>query len=168
MIKDIVCLEPNNFRCTASPLRQKCAEVTSFDSDLHKMIGDLIDTMMSSQIAVGLAAPQIGYHFQVAVINLRQADSETIVLINPVVISTSGKKDLKKESCMSVPHFRGRVERRDKIVCACRGVDGKARQVEATGFLARVIAHEVDHLNGVLYLDKMAPNDSLEPVDFFR
>jgi len=103
------------------------------------------------------------------VINLNENKEEpTLILVNPKILSTSGKKDKKKESCMSLPHYRGEVERRYKISISYLDRIGKAAQLDAEGFLARVISHEIDHLEGILYIDRMESLSSLEPVDFFK
>ena len=167
-IKNLVQLHHDDFMSTSTSLRNASEEVVTFDSSLKSVIDDLIDTMMSHDIAVGLSAPQIGINIKVSVINLRQPDSETIVLVNPKITSSSGGKDIKKESCMSLPHFRGKVERRDKVVCLFQNDTGQEKTIEASGFLARVILHEIDHLEGCLYVDRMKKSDILEPVEFFK
>lgn len=123
---------------------------------------------MHYDIAVGLAAPQIGISANFCAINLKQKDSITLVLVNPELISSSGKKDKKKESCMSLPHYRGAVERREKIVVKYQTVHGEEKELEESGFFARVIMHEIDHLNGLLYVDRMESVNTLEPVTFFK
>lgn len=149
-------------------LRRPCAQVTDFGPAFQAQIEDLVDTLMHHRIAVGLAAPQIGIPLQVCAINLKQAESATIVLVNPVLQSSSGKKDRKKESCMSVPHFRGEVERRDKTHIAFISRFGEPRTLDAAGFLSRVILHELDHLAGMLYLDRIDDWSNLESVTFFK
>lgn len=123
--------------------------------------------MTAHPIAVGLAAPQIGESLRVAVVNLKRDNEETLVLINPTIVREWGKKDKKKESCMSVPGYRGEVERRYALEVAYFDRGGVRLTMEATGFFARVIAHEVDHLDGRLYVDRMGTGVELEPVDFF-
>lgn len=150
-------------------LRNPSKEVSDFGPAFQKIVDDLIDTMNSYSIAVGLAGPQVGVDLRVAVINVSKSTSEPeIVIVNPRVISSAGKKDKKKESCMSVPHYRGEVERRERILVECQDRLGAPQTIEAKGFLARVLFHEIDHLSGVLYLDRMSDPKSLEPVDFFK
>jgi peptide deformylase len=164
----LVQLPHDEFKSVSTTLRKISEEVVIFDAFLQTVISDLIDTMMSQEIAVGLSAPQIGINIKVSVINLKQPDSETLILVNPKIVSTSGGKDVKKESCMSLPHFRGKVERRDRVVCSYQNEMGAERIIEASGFLARVICHEIDHLEGCLYIDRMKGSDILEPVEFFK
>lgn len=117
---------------------------------------------------MGLAAPQIGESTRVVVINLNPNKAEpTLVLVNPIITSETGKKDKKKESCMSVPAVRGQVERRENVEVQYQAADGSQRTMRASGFLARVICHEIDHLEGRLYINRMPSGSPLEKVDFF-
>jgi peptide deformylase len=144
-------------------------EVTDFGVEFQDQVDGLIRTLHAHAIAVGLAAPQVGIQKRLAVINLKgDPPSETLILVNPVIISESGKKEKMKESCMSLPHFRGKVQRRNKVAVKFRDRNGIPQQLEATGFLARVISHEVDHLDGIMYIDRMEEDQALEPVDFFK
>lgn len=150
-------------------LRQPNEEVSDFGSDFQKKVDDLLDTFWGHKIAVGLAAPQIGTPLKVAVINHKRDETQPmLVIVNPKILSTSGKKDKKKESCMSVPHYAGEVERRTKLTLVYQDRYGEEKQIDADGFLARVIQHEVDHLNGFLYLDRMSDLSTLETTDIFK
>ncbi len=167
-IRPIIQLERPNFSTKETSLRCKCKEVTDFGSSFQKQVEDLIETLLSHKIAVGLAAPQIGIPLSFCAVNLKQEGSETLVLVNPKLISNSGKKDKKKESCMSLPHFRGPVERREKIQISFHSRDGVEQTLEASGFLSRTILHEIDHLDGILYIDRVSDLESLESVSFFN
>lgn len=118
-------------------------------------------------MSVGLAAPQIGHPLRVVIVNLNKSEDDDLILINPVVTSNTGSFDEKYESCMSIPHFRGKVKRRKKLTVSYRDVNFIEQELTATGFLARVILHEVDHLDGILYTDRMEPEQSLEKTDLF-
>jgi peptide deformylase len=166
-IRQLVQLEHACFQTKETLLRKQTLKVVDFNNDLKKQVVDLIDTLMYHKIAIGLAAPQIGIQARFCAINLKQDDSVTLVLINPEILSTSGKKDRKKESCMSLPHYRGAVERRDKVHIKYQNENGEHKNLEANGFFARVICHEIDHLDGMLYLDRMENPNTLEPVTFF-
>jgi peptide deformylase len=168
-ILPIVQLNHHEFSKKDTSLRTSSLEVTDFGDAFQKIVDDIIETMKHHKIAIGLAAPQVGIALKVSVINLNENKAEpTLVLANPKIISTSGKKDKKKESCMSLPHYRGEVERKDKISISYQDRFGKPQHLEAKGFLARVLSHEIDHLNGLLYVDRMKSLDDLEPVDFFK
>jgi peptide deformylase len=142
------------------------SEVHSFGPELSSLIADLKDTLHAHKIAVGLAAPQIGVAQSVAVINLKTPDFKTLVLINPSIVSESGKLDKKKESCMSLRNKRGEVLRREKLVANYLDELGEQKVITATKFLARVLAHEIDHLSGKLYTSRMSNGAELETVDF--
>jgi len=164
----IVQIRKGYFKTKNTSLRLKSTEVTSFDDELQSIIDDLIETLEKSKIAVGLSAPQVGILLRISLINLDLERKEpTIVLINPNIVSLTGKKDKKKESCLSIPGYRGEVERRYKIQVEAKDRFGRPQKIQAKGFLARVIQHEIDHLNGVLYIDRMEDVNALEPVDFF-
>lgn len=167
-VRNIVQLSRAELMSKNGILRESIQPVKNFDDSLKECIQDLKDTLHYHKIAVGLAAPQIGIALQVAVINLKQEGDKDFVIINPKVLSKSGKKDKKKESCMSVPHYRGEVERREKINISYLDVFGIRKEEQFKGFKARVVAHEIDHLEGVLYTDHMEDVDTLEDVDFFR
>lgn len=150
-----------------SVLRAPASQVEFFDDDLRELLRKLDEVMRASKIAVGLAAPQIGQGLRVAAVNVDRSQP-TLFLINPVVLSTSGKKDVKYESCMSIPFRKGRVERRHKVSVKYSDAEGREQRLDASGFLARVIQHEIDHLNGVLYVDHVSGGaSSLEQADFF-
>lgn len=149
-------------------LRTHATEVTAEDTNVQSVVDDLLDTMFASEIAIGLAAPQIGHSVAVAVINLKKANrADSLVLINPEIVSATGKKDRKQETCMSVKGVRGEVERRSKVTVRYLDREGNERSLDASGFLARAIAHEVDHLTGTLYIERMPPGARLEKADIF-
>ena len=151
------------------PLRTPSEKVKDFGQEFQKAVDDLIETFMQHKIAIGLAAPQVGIQLKLAVINLAKDKAEpTLILVNPQVLSTSGKRDKKKESCMSLPHYTGEVERRHKISISYQDRFGKDETLGAEGFLARVIAHEIDHLEGFLYVDRMNDLSKLEATDIFK
>ena len=169
MIKPIMQVPEHDIFSKNTSLRNRSAEVIEFNDELRAVLRDLVDTMNVHDIAIGLSAPQIGINIRVAVINVSEGKREpNIVIINPRDIVISGKKDKKKESCMSIPHFRGEVERRHAIAFTYDDESGKPQHMSATGFLARVLSHEIDHLDGILYVDRMVDPKALEPVDFFR
>ena len=168
-IRKLMQLNEGDFGNRETQLRVKSSPVLNFDEALEQLINDLLETLNDHTIAVGLAAPQIGVSQRVCVINLsKEKKGEAIVLVNPEIVERSHKTERKKESCMSLPHFRGEVERPVKIRVTYMDRRGRAQSLRTEGFLARVICHEVDHLNGVLYVDRMDNPAILEPVDFFK
>jgi peptide deformylase len=168
-IISLVQLDRVEFENKDVSLRKPSEEVSDFSDDFQKKIDDLLDTFWSHKIAVGLAAPQIGMQLKLAVINhKRDKAAPMLIIVNPKILSTSGKKDKKKESCMSLPDYAGDVERRTKLVLRYQDRYGEPQQMEAEGFLARVIQHEVDHLEGYLYIDRMKDLSKLETTDIFK
>ena len=132
-------------------LSKVCRPVTDFNSRLHTLLDDLADTLADSG-GVGLAAPQVGVLRRVCVV--LDEDDQLIELVNPEIIRTEGEQT-GLEGCLSVPGRRGTVKRPTKVVV--RALDKKGREIELTaeGFLARAVCHELDHLDGTVYVDKM-------------
>jgi peptide deformylase len=165
----IVQLNKDNFDNKTISLRIPCKEIDDFGESFQNIVNSLIDCFKTYDVAVGLAAPQVGLNIKLTVINLSKDKSEpTLIIINPKIISVSGKKDKKKEACMSVPGYRGEVERRNKIVIQYQDRKGDFQELIAEGYLARVIAHEIDHLEGILYIDRMTSLTDLETSDLVK
>jgi len=128
--------------------------------DARRICRDLVDTMRASPACVGLAAPQIGEPVRAFVLDVsgHRRASEThglVVMINPVIRSADGH-EVVREGCMSVPDFTGNVRRSLRVVVAATTPDGEAAEVESVGFEARAFQHEIDHLDGVLFLDRVS------------
>ena len=142
-------------RYGASGLQAPAAPVTAFDADLHKLIDDMIETMYAAP-GVGLAAPQLGVSLRVAVIDLSlgKRGGELFTLINPEFIERDGMQ-LEDEGCLSVPGFNATVARPARVVVRALDRTGTAQIVEGTSLLARALQHEIDHLDGVLFLDRL-------------
>ena len=131
-------------------LRKHARRVDKFDKRLRTLLDDMADTMYKAD-GVGLAAPQVGILKRVVVIDVGDG---LIELVNPEIISAEGKAE-GPEGCLSVPGRRGMVERPERVTVAAQNRDGKPIQIEATELLAVCLCHEIDHLDGVLYVDKM-------------
>ncbi len=132
-------------------LREKAVMVRRFDDKLKQQLEDMVLTMKDAK-GVGLAAPQIGISKQIAIV--LQEDDEILELINPVIVCQKGKKE-EEERCLSVPGRGGLVPRATKITVEFQNRDGEAFELEAEDYLARVIQHEMDHLAGRLFIDRM-------------
>lgn len=168
-IIDLIQINKQDFANEQIDLRKSSDLVLEFGDDFQKKVDDVIDTFWSHKIAVGLAAPQVGIPLKFSVINhTKNKEEEMLILVNPIITTLSGKKDKKKESCMSVPDYAGEVERRKKISVEFQNRYGEKQSLEAEGFLARVIQHEIDHLDGVLYLDRMENTSKIERTDLFK
>lgn len=162
----VIQLIGDNIYNKETSLRRPSATVTDFGDEFQKEVDSLLETFYGWKIAVGLSAPQVGIQKRVAIVNMdKTKPEETLVIINPEIQSESGKKDVKKESCLSVPGVRGEVERRHKIHITYQDRHGVKKQLGAEGFLARIFMHEIDHLNGILFVDRMSADAKLEPLD---
>ena len=130
-------------------------DVLSPDGDLAGLVLDLVDTCHAAP-GVGLAAPQIGVNRRVAVIDLSVGEdaSGIIVLVNPVILSTSGEQK-EEEGCLSVPDVSEKVVRPARVVVRAADAGLQVREIEGSGLLARALFHEIDHLNGVLFVDRL-------------
>lgn len=153
---------------TEQMLTTATKQVTNFDEVLRALVTDLRDTMWHHSICVGLAAPQIGCNVRVAVVNTsRDAREDDLVLVNPVVMNVSGKKDTKRESCMSMWGLCGDVERKDKISVRYTDEEGHAQVTTFDGFTARAVQHEIDHLEGIMYRKRLKAGAELAHTDLF-
>jgi peptide deformylase len=136
-------------------LQTPASPVTVFDASLHTLIDDMIQTMYAAP-GVGLAAPQVGVSLQVCVIDLTvgKRGGEVITLVNPEFVEREGLQ-LEEEGCLSVPGFQATVSRAQRVVVKGQDRDGRQVEVEGIGLLARALQHELDHLNGRLFLDRL-------------
>ncbi len=150
-------------------LRAKAQPITLPDDDLNDLSAEML-VVMHAKRGVGLAAPQIGIDRQICVISfepefdaaepdgprLNPDVSFPLILINPLITKKKGRQT-DTEGCLSVPEIWAPITRAQEVVVTYEGLDGKKRELTARGFLARVIQHELDHLNGVLFIDRMSP-----------
>ncbi len=149
-------------------LKQVSKEVTSFDASFEVFLKDFIETLHSHKYCVGLAAPQIGNLQRIIGIDISQArkphpNNGLLILINPQILETSNFK-IVREGCLSIPDFTANVKRAMKIKVKFQNLKGKTEELETSDFEAHAIQHEMDHLDGILFLDKMANPAS----DLFR
>jgi len=141
-------------------LRKKTAAVGAIDENLCRLIDDMVETMHAAP-GVGLAANQVGVPLQVAVIDIGEHEDEgkkrpLVVLINPEVLSLEGAV-VAEEGCLSVPDFTEKVKRAARIKVRAKDRTGKTFELEADGLMAKALQHEIDHLNGILFIDRLSP-----------
>jgi peptide deformylase len=134
-------------------LRERAKDVSGIDEEVRTLVTDLFDTMYAAK-GIGLAANQIGVARQIAVVEAE--DDQAIVLINPVILERDGK-ERAEEGCLSIPEIFGDVDRAARIVVETTTTEGARERHEVTGITARAVQHELDHLNGVLFIDHLSP-----------
>jgi peptide deformylase len=132
-------------------LRQHSAEVKTVNDEIRRLVADLFETMDAAR-GVGLAANQVGVARRVAVVD---ADGDRFVMIDPTILETEGSSTAE-EGCLSIPDIYGDVTRPERVVIEALDQDGTHYRKEATGLKARAIQHEIDHLDGILFLDHLS------------
>lgn len=142
-------------------LRKKAKRVSSIDRSIKKLIKDMFDTVHDAPGA-GLAAPQVGVSLRVIVLTV--PDEEEIALINPEIVKKKGERMIN-EGCLSVPGFCAEVKRAEAVTVKGRDQTGKEVRIRAEGLLAQALEHEIDHLNGILYIDYLDSMDKLRKVE---
>jgi peptide deformylase len=142
-------------------LRQKTKRISAIDRSVKKLIDEMRETLHAEEGRVGLAAPQVGVSLRATVICL--PEEEDIILINPEIVRRKGQR-LVSEGCLSVPGYVGQLYRAESVTA--KGIDfgGKPMRIKAEGLLAQALEHEIDHLNGVLYIDRMEDPTSLRKI----
>ncbi len=148
-------------------LRTVCDEVKKVTPDIKELAADLQELMWEYDW-VWLAAPQIGQNYRMAAVTQRDTSKQNekwdtiwklldeFVIINPIILSSSNETEIESEACLSLPKIKGDVSRPTSVTIQYLGTDGKKDIIKATWFNARVILHEMDHLDGVLFIDKLA------------
>ena len=144
-------------------LRTHANRIVKVDNSIRKLAKDMLITMYSAK-GIGLAAPQVGVQKRILVIDLNFEDPETppTVFINPEIISSSSSLDTYEEGCLSIPGVYLNVVRPSSIKLIYRDEIGRPKKMNADGLMARCIQHEIDHLNGVLFVDKVTDQDELK------
>ncbi len=140
-------------------LTKKSREVTEITPKIRELVNDMLDTMYKAE-GVGLAAVQVGVLKRIAVVDVSEEADSPIILINPVILETSGTQT-GDEGCLSVPGMKGCVTRANYVKVKAYDLDMKERVIEGTELLARALQHEIDHLDGILYIDHMSAVERL-------
>jgi peptide deformylase len=141
-------------------LRQKAKKIHHFDSSLQKLADDMFETMHAAR-GVGLAAPQIAKSIRIFV---AEYEENKVAMVNPEIVKKEGEL-LGTEGCLSIPGYVGEnIRRAEKVVVKGLDVHGKPMKVKAEGWFARVLQHEIDHLDGILFLDRLDSPDDLREV----
>ncbi len=166
-------------------LRTKCKKVNHIDDEIRQIVDDMIKNSLEwekkheFEVSAALAAPQLGYDRRIIIVRDDMDNKENanfVPLLNPEVIKTEGKTLYDFEGCLSVPNYYGKVPRPAKARIKAQTIDGQEVRIKADGFLARTLLHEIDHLNGILFIDhikgvknaffRLNDKGDLVPVDY--
>ncbi len=149
-LRDILILPDKRLRSVSKP-------VTEISDEMRTLVADMFDTMYEAP-GIGLAAIQVGVPWRIVVMDLskREAEAEPRVFINPEIIGSSEEKSVYEEGCLSIPDVHEDVERPARVRFTYLDLDGKMHETDADGLFATCIQHEVDHLNGVLFIDHIS------------
>ncbi len=145
----------------APVLRQKAKRVSTIDSSIHRLIDDMVETMQWAH-GVGLAAPQVGVSLRVVV--LQMPGEESIAIVNPKIVKRTGEREVT-EGCLSIPGYAGEIKRSVSVTVKGQNRQGKAIRIKATDRMAQALEHELDHLNGILYIDHLESQDKLHKIE---
>jgi len=139
-------------------LRQKAKRVTKIDDSIQKLIDDMIDTLRADPNRAGLAATQVGVLLRVAVIEV--PEQELITLINPAIVKKEGER-IVQEGCLSIPGYLGEIKRAVTVKVKAKDRYGKEFRLKAQGLLAQALEQEIEHLDGILYIDHLGSSEKL-------
>jgi|SRR5579884_2092737 len=149
-------------------LRQKATKIRNVDAGLRKLAADMRETMLDAQ-GVGLAAPQIGVMRRLIVVHLpagyeeEGASEQNLTLVNPEIVRSQGRA-VAAEGCLSIPGWVGDVPRFETVTVKGLDLDNKNVRIKARGYLARVLQHEIDHLDGILFVDRVEDKSTLRQL----
>ncbi len=137
-------------------LREKAAEVSTIDEELRELIADMFETMYAAE-GIGLAGPQVGVSKRVIVVDLQDEEHPRFALVNPRVVEKAKETEKAEEGCLSIPGVSSQIDRAVAVTVEGMDENGHPVRIEAQGLLARCLQHEVDHLDGVLFIDHLSP-----------
>ena len=149
-------------------LRQKARKVTKFGPELRQLIDDMVETMRAAP-GVGLAAPQVNVAERVIVVELPADEEEGLpaelyAFVNPEIVKASRHKEEGQEGCLSIPGYLGEVERHTEIIVRGEDAYGKPQRIKAYDYLARIFQHEIDHLDGLMFIDRVADPSKIHKI----
>jgi len=142
-------------------LIRKAKRVSRIDKSIQRLIDDMVETMQQAS-GVGLAAPQVGVSLRVIV--LQMPEEEPMAIINPGIVKRSGEREVT-EGCLSIPGYFGEIKRSTSVTVKGQDRQGKAIRIKATDLMAEALEHEIDHLNGILYIHHLESPDKLHEVE---
>ncbi len=143
-------------------LTRKARKVSMIDNSVKKLIDDMLETVHAAPGRAGLAAPQVGVSLRVVVIDV--PEGENICLVNPEIVKKSGER-IVEEGCLSIPGYVGEITRAETVTVKGKDREGKSIRIKGEGLLAQALEHEIDHVNGILYIDHLESDDKLVKLD---
>ena len=135
-------------------LRKKCKEVEEITPDIKELVLNMTETMKKKQ-GVGLSAPQVGISKKIIIVLSNLENSEVLRLINPKIIKKSNETEIEEEGCLSFPAIYLKIRRAKEVEVEGLDIDGKKIKIKAKGILARIFQHEIDHLDGILFFNRL-------------
>ncbi|HOV15343.1 MAG TPA: peptide deformylase [Spirochaetota bacterium] len=148
-------------------LHIKSEIITEIGIDIPQLVKEMFETMYVTN-GIGLSAVQIGVMKRLFVVDIPNIKNGKLVVINPVIKDLSEKTKLHNEGCLSLPGINGDIERPDTVVLEYLDIRGDLKRIKATGLLATCIQHEYDHLEGVLFIDRLSPEEKLQKINEYR
>ncbi len=142
-------------------LRRRAKKVSTIDKSIQRLIDDMIETMQQVH-GVGLAAPQVGVSLRVIV--LQMPEEEPRAVVNPKIVKRSGEQEVV-EGCLSFPGYHGEIKRSESVTIKGLDRQGRAIRIKGTGLMAQALEHELDHLNGTIYIDHLESQDKLYKIE---
>lgn len=140
-------------------LREECEDITEFNQEIKTLAENMAETMYDAP-GVGLAGPQVGVLKNIIVLDQysgsEENDNQLLTLINPKIVKAEGEKVKSEEGCLSIPGLKETIKRFEKVKVNAKDIDGKDIEIEADEFLSIILQHEIDHLNGVLFIDHLS------------
>jgi peptide deformylase len=136
-------------------LRQPAAEIAGIDDELRALASDMFDTMYAAE-GIGLAGPQVGVSRRIVVVDLNDEQHPRFVMINPRLIERSAEREKGEEGCLSIPGVSAVVDRPARVVVEALDLEGRPVRIEGDGLLGRCLQHEIDHLDGILFIDHLS------------
>ena len=140
----------------APVLRKPAGEISEIDEEVRTLVEDMFATMYHAE-GIGLAGPQIGVSRRLVVIDIREEGVERLALINPRIVESSKETETEEEGCLSIPGVSAPVERQTRVVVEALNAEGHPVRIEGEGLLGRCLQHEIDHLEGILFVDHLSP-----------
>lgn len=161
---NIITVVPHDWCCPGSKLRQVSKPAYGENLNLCAIVNELRSVLQTIEYGAGLSAIQIGIPFRVAVVNITKQPENEIILIDPVIVAATGRLTARSEGCLSLPNYKGKVRRREKVTVKTFSLDGKENTIKSSGYEAAVIQHELDHMDGQFYWDRMENDLRPEPI----